>query len=292
LDGFPQVLEWFGKHGFRYDVVDVRPSGQLNGRYVASFKLFHPDKRTTGSVAELLSKFVATLCVHTGPSLAPAPAIADPSVSLSNVSISASEVSFCVDDDGPEGPGLSVKQVSEVYPVLGLQNSLVTKFLQFTGHLWTSGFMSEVILQKFADPRCKGHIRLPAATCQFGNSKQQTSIVVVQVSDDTLAGCLGIVRALTVATQCFNTIKRATKQVVTMREVAFPTPVSEPARATMQYEHRCVIDLGGDLIGNGFTRDVRRWVADCFSCVVVCGYVVTVLFRRVVSDVLHAYGNA
>jgi hypothetical protein len=250
------VLEWFGKHGFRYNVVDVRPSGQLNGRFVASFKLFHPEKRTAGSVAELLSKFVGTLSVNGGPYPAPAPAIADPSVSFSNVSISASEVSFCVDEDSPEGPGLSVKQVSEVYPVLGGQSALATKFLQFTGHLWTSGFMSEVILQKFTDPRCKGHIRLPAATCQFGNSTSQTSVVVVQVSDDTLAGCMGIVSALTVATQCFNTIKRASKQVVTMREVAFPTPVAEPARATMQFEHRCVIDLGGELIGNGFTRDV------------------------------------
>ena len=118
-----------------------------------------------------------------------------------------------------------------------------------------------MILKQFSDPRFKGHIRLPAATCQFGMSENQTSCVVVQVADETASSVTEIVRSFEVATVCHNSINKSPQGRVAMRELAFPSPDMSVARTTMKYEYRIIIDLGGDLLTTGFARDVSAHVA-------------------------------
>jgi hypothetical protein len=116
--------------------------------------------------------------------------------------------------------------------------------------------MMQVILKQFSDPRCKGHIRLPAATCQFGMSEAQTSCVVVQISDDSAAGCAELARMLEVLTACYNELKTKREDLVIIQELPFPIPDADPSRITMKYERRIIIDLGGDLLTSGFAQDV------------------------------------
>ena len=131
--------------GFRYDVVDVRPSNKLNGQTIAMLKLFGGDVGAVTGVVSKLAVFAASLPV-TG-----SPAVTTQhyhSRSVARSSRDAGNASFGVEDDsdgdGDAGSGITVKQISLVHPVPSGQPVLVTRFLQFTGHLWTSGFMQNV----------------------------------------------------------------------------------------------------------------------------------------------------
>lgn len=81
--------------------------------------------------------------------------------------------------------------------------------------------------------------------------------MVLQISDDSAAGCAELARMLEVLTACYNELKTKREDLVVMQELPFPVPDADPSRITMKYERRIIIDLGGDLLTSGFAQDVR-----------------------------------
>lgn len=227
-----KVVSWLDARSLPYELIDARPSHKLTGESVVFLKVY-------SDVAETLHRLCDTLFRD----------VLQPMLAEAVKAVAINATTTCVRQRDILRK-CRIKQATLVQPATSVPK-LFSRFIRFTGHLWNSGFIMEILFQKmFNDSRYSSHLRVPASTCQFGLSPALPSSLVLQISCAAADDSDFIVQMLRVATTGFVARNPGAKVRVEMSETAFPVP--DPTKRSNNWPTRMVLDVSGEVFSSGF----------------------------------------